>query len=415
MSLKLPTLTVKVFSASVIALLTVGSLTACSLGKSALDCTFPPIEKPAGVSTEIATIIAPGENFMDLESVIKSAASDIKATLSKDNTQFTVVLADGDPAQVTKRWVDFEDGDFEVDRQNTIDRTYKSLVTVSRCLEQDVSQEGDAAVLATEPEVDLLKAMQIAADSFEEKSSHKELFVLANGIQTGGQYLMQNGLAQGESGIESAVAALSDANALPDLGGATVHWFGLGVVDGKTQAPLNQQSVEAIESFWAKVITASNGKIGKIVRSIPFKSPANGAVKTVAINGLADACLFTLTEKDGFNFEPDSAEFLNEGSAIAGAESLAKKIVAAGCVGSLTVTGYAASGVSKNLFEKNKGKIQSLSLARATAFMKLLKAAGVQQRITVIGGGKGPVDDWNSDGSFNEELGKLNRKVVVSQ
>ena len=125
--------------------------------------------------------------------------------------------------------------------------------------------------------------------------------------------------------------------------------------------------------------------------------------------------MFTLTERDGFNFKPDSAEFLDRDSAIAGAEDLARKIASAKCVGSLTVTGYAASGVAKDLFQKNSGKIEALSLARATAFMKLLQNAGVNQKITVVGGGKGPVDDWNPDGSFSEDLGKLNRKVVVSQ
>jgi hypothetical protein len=408
-------LTFKLFTATALSILVSGSLTGCSLGKSALDCGFPTIEKPSGVTTEIAAIVAPGDNFMDLESVIKSAASDIKATLTKDRTQFTVVLADGDPSQVTKRWVAFEDGDFEVDRQNTIDRTYKSLVTVSRCLEQEAGSSSSTSEFATQTDVDLLKAMQIAADSFEESASDKELFVLANGIQTAGQYLMQNGLAQGEDGIASAVAKLKQANALPDLGGATVHWFGLGVVDGAKQAPLNQQSVEAIEAFWTSVIASSNGKMGKTVRSIPFKAPGAGAISTMAISGLANACLFTLTEKDGFNFQPDSAEFLDRDSAIAGAEELARKISSAKCVGSLTVTGYAASGVAKDLFQKNTGKIEALSLARATAFMKLLQNAGVNQKITVVGGGKGPVNDWNPDGSFSEDLGKLNRKVVVSQ
>lgn len=408
------TLATKLLGISAVVVVLAGSLAGCSLGKSALDCSFPTLEKPSGVETEIASIVAPSDNFMDFESVIKSAASDIKATLQNDKTQFTVVIADGEPSQVSKRWVAFQEGDFEVDKQNRIDRTYKSLVTVSRCL-NEVGTSTAANALETQPEVDLLKAMQIAADSFEEAASHKELFILANGIQTAGQYLMQNGLAQGESGISSAVSALSDASALPDLNGATVHWFGLGVVGGDKQPALNQQSVEAIEAFWTKVITSSNGKIGKIVRSIPFKAPANGSVRTTAIGGLEDACLFTLTEKDGFNFQPDTADFINPNAASAGAESLARKINAAGCVGSLTVTGYAASGVHKDKFQENKNKIQALSLERAEAFVELLKGAGVEQRIKVVGGGKGPVEDWNPDGSFSEELGQLNRKVVVSQ
>ena len=75
-----------------------------------------------------------------------------------------------------------------------------------------------------------------------------------------------------------------------------------------------------------------------------------------------------------------------------------------------------ASGVDKD--EYNNAEIEAgkaLSLARAKAFAALIKAAGWNGKIKAVGGGKGPVDDWNSDGSFNESKGKSNRKVVISQ
>jgi hypothetical protein len=36
-------------------------------------------------------------------------------------------------------------------------------------------------------------------------------------------------------------------------------------------------------------------------------------------------------------------------------------------------------------------------------------------KIEVIGAGKGPINDWDENGNFVEELGAQNRKVVVVQ
>ena len=78
--------------------------------------------------------------------------------------------------------------------------------------------------------------------------------------------------------------------------------------------------------------------------------------------------------------------------------------------------GFVASGVDKDAY--NDAEIEAgkaLSLARAEAFAALIKAAGWDGKIKAIGGGKGSVDDWNADGTFNETKGKSNRKVVISQ
>jgi hypothetical protein len=44
-----------------------------------------------------------------------------------------------------------------------------------------------------------------------------------------------------------------------------------------------------------------------------------------------------------------------------------------------------------------------------------LVLAGVTVEILSEGGGKGPENDWNEDGSYNDELGKKNRIVVITQ
>ena len=112
---------------------------------------------------------------------------------------------------------------------------------------------------------------------------------------------------------------------------------------------------------------------------------------------------------------PDTATFVNAEMAEVGAQNISKAIEQAGCDGGLTVTGFAASGHSKAEYPKFEQATIALSKKRATAFKDLLIAAGATAAIKAIGGGKGPEVDWNADGSFNEDLGKKNRIVEISQ
>jgi len=148
--------------------------------------------------------------------------------------------------------------------------------------------------------------------------------------------------------------------------------------------------------------------------------PSATAVKVTSVSWLPDACVsVTLGAEKGFEFKPDLATFVDIEKAREGALEVAEQVNASSCSGTVTLTGYTASGRDEAEYLSNYAsvseKLQVLSLARANAFADLLREAGMNGNIEVIGAGKGPVVDWDDKGNFVEELGAQNRKVVVTQ
>ncbi|MFZ4079567.1 MAG: hypothetical protein ACOYKK_09025, partial [Microbacteriaceae bacterium] len=110
-----------------------------------------------------------------------------------------------------------------------------------------------------------------------------------------------------------------------------------------------------------------------------------------------------------------SPEFLDPVAATLVATTIASKVAASQCPGALTVTGFVASGVPLAQYVFGNPDDVQLSSDRAAAFAALLTTAGVSVPVTVVGGGKGPVTDWDDAGNFVEDLGKQNRTIVVTQ
>lgn len=398
----------KFVALSVGAILAVGTLTSCSLEDAPLSCDFVQTTNDREITNEIAVIESPTSNFVDFDNAIQATKSDITKQL-KEGTQLSVVVGDAQPKLISTTYVEFDDGDTDADKKNTTKRAYGVVTHVSNCV---VSPKNE---LNVESETDVLASLGVAADTFNSRGATKEIFVLSNGLQTTGQYPMQTRGIPTIEDAPSVIEQLKEAKALPDLQGATVNWVGMGLTDGKTQRKLNQQTLDALENYWTLVIEASNGKVGKIIRQVPDGTPNEAAIVVSQISGIKNACFFTLGQEAGFNFAPSSATFIDESVARAGARDIVSKFNSAGCSGELYVTGYVASGVSQNDYDpSNTGNIE-LSLQRAEAFKALLESEGISGKVTAIGGGKGPENDWNADGSFNEEAGKLNRIVVISQ
>lgn len=394
-------------------LLTVGlvsfGLTSCSLQAVPLDCEFEAKSTDQKVTQEVAVVEAPTSNFNNFGNVINESKSAIREAISEDGSQLSIVVADAQPQLVSTSYTVFDSGDSDADKENTQKRAFGAVSTVSECA-LTTSNE-----LKLEPETDLLAALSVAADTFTSPDADHVIFMLSNGIQTAGQYPMQEmGIPSAEN-ASSIVQQLNDEGALPDLKGAVVNWVGLGQTDSVLQRSFNQQTVDALELFWTLVIEASNGKVGNIDREVVAGDPSKNSLSVSTISGLKNACFFTLGADSGFNFKPNTAQFLDESIARSGAKSIVDQVNAEGCSGELHVTGYVASGVNQSEYVVGNPDNIQLSLERAEAFKKLLIEEGLQGEVTAHGGGKGPENDWNADGTFNEDAGKLNRVVVISQ
>lgn len=322
--------------------------------------------------------------------------------------EFSIVVADSAPRPVYKNWVFLEPEKLETDTD---------LMQKSRRAKNAVSKVYECLFETAEPlgslkeNVDLIAALGTAASTLSEAESRR-IFVFSNGLQTAGTPNMSKVFPTSTDDVDRILDKLEEAQALPNLDGITVSWDGLGQQTDGRQA-LEQQSLNILRYFWQQLISRSGGTppkefgLASYGTEAPANAPASGTIAPIA-----KICLFTLGETSGFAFKPDSSEFLDRGLAVAGAEQIAAQILSSGCGDEeLSVTGFTASGSSKEEFEKN-GPDLELSKERAEAFAALLRERGINV-IEVIGGGKGPIVDWDSKGNFVEELGKLNRIVRI--
>jgi hypothetical protein len=243
------------------------TFSALAIGTSLVGCAREPFEfscesrvgKPSlKVNREIAVVLAPTSNFIDIKTVLTESDAQISKLLELDGTQLTIVIADSTPSVVSKQWVDFSEAVFEPDRIEIVDKAKDNLTWASTCASGDAGSS-----FQLDSEVDLLGAIQVASDSFTAGSDDKYLFVLANGIQTSGQLVMQEGLPSDVASGDKIGKQLLESGALGDLRGAKVYWSGLAQLNELEPQP-NQLSKDVLVSIWAGIIRESGGKIASL-------------------------------------------------------------------------------------------------------------------------------------------------------
>ena len=379
-----------------------------------VDCAAKQGDSPASVSREVGVVLAPSDTFVRFPNAIDSATADLTSLLNKDGAQVATVLADGSPQQRALGWVDFSKAVFEADREKSLNRALGKIRITYSC--SVMSREQNQTAIKTTPGADYLAALAMTAGTFTHPGSERSIVVLGNGLQDLGQVDLTKGLPQDSSAAKSVADTLKAAGALPDLTGVKVYWFGLGQVDGVKQKPLHPIASKALETLWTELIKAAGGELVKVVKTIPYADPVSTSVQAKAIEVPAPPCVFMLTSDDGFNFKPDSADFLDAAKAKQGADNMAAEIAKSNCSGPLYVVGYAASGVDKRDYNAAAAaKVKSISATRAIAFKGLLEKAGVAIKLVPVGAGKGPTNDWDLSGKFIEEMGKQNRFVEITQ
>ena len=371
----------------------------------------PDVRTSANVETSV--VVAPTVTFTDIELPLEVASERLIAKLNNEKliNTLTVVVADNNPRKVRDLVVEQEPGEVIQDFEEKLNRASGVVKVGVGCALDNARTEAGAS------ETDLLRALGAAADSFLNDESKKTIFVLANGLQTSGEINMVNDMPQSVDQAKSLAKQLKQANALPNLKGASVEWFGMGSVQtSEVQPKLNEQTVKVLEAFWSEAIKLSGGSLDFEVREVGYSTPPANSFKTSGVSSLPSSCLITLNEDDGVRFNPGVTTFVSDSKAKKAAEAAVAELSKNECTGEIKITGFVASGVAKDKYDAAEIESgQQLSLARAKAFAALIKAAGWSGKITSVGGGKGPENDWNADGSFNENKGKNNRKVVISQ
>ncbi len=378
-----------------------------------IDCSAPQGDAPSEVPGETAVVLAPTNNFVRFTNAISSAESDIHDRLNVNGSQIATVLANSSPTQKFQSWVNLTSS-FEADRVEEIDGAIGQVRLTYFCAV--MLQNQNKSAYATSEGADFFAGLQTASQTFTHPSAKHTIIVIGNGLQDVGQVDFSKALPQDSAAAKSIVASLDAKGALPDLTGIEVIWHGLGQTNPSLQEPLHPIAMKALEAFWTELIEAAGGELVKVVKTIPYADPVSTSIQVKPIDVPAPPCVFMLTSDDGFNFKPDSADFLDAAKARKGAENMAAEIEKSECSGPLYVVGYAASGVDKKQYNSGAiARVKSLSAARAAAFKGLLEQSGVKIKLVPVGAGKGPTTDWDLNGKFVEDMGKQNRFVEITQ
>jgi len=393
-------------------ILMLSTLTACAQGPQ-VSCEFNRIDKSAEVSKEIAVVMAPNLGFVDFENVMSSALPKIQDVFSDNkNATLSIVLADGNPEIVSSAIIDVEQFGFtQTDVNEEVENAISEVSKVYRC-----SLGLDGVRSSTSDESDLTLALAKAAGAFESEGTQREIFVLSNGISTSGQVDFTNDGVPTLDNYSAKVDQYDSQNALVDLKGASVTWIGLGQTDGEYQEKLGTQSIDALTGFWTLIVEKSKGVAKSInAGNVVFGEPDPNSLMIAKVDtAFEKACISEeLGEDQGLIFKGNDDTFEDPRVARESIEEIARKIVDSNCNGLIRITGYVASNTPKDSFN-GIGDMQ-LSLDRANVVRDLLAEFGVSVEMETDGAGWGKVDDWNPDGTFNDDLGKQNRIVKIEQ
>lgn len=413
--MKFPSRVTRLASAFSIGLVLATTLSAClSTDLGVGECDFGtgiPPKDTEKLAAAAAIVVQASEDFPSAESALAQSEELRQIFPSRESQapfQFSFVVADGAPRAVYQNWV-FIEGDkleTETDLQQKSLVAQSSLTRTYECLFDPAQPFGKL-----EENVDIIASLGAAASALS-NGEERAIYVFSNGIQTAGTPDMSKVFPESFDEVDQIVEKLEKAQALPDLSGVRVSWNGLGQ-QTEGQVRLEQQSLNILKYFWQQVILRSGGTPPQEFELGAYGTTAfQNAPTSKDIAEVSKICLFTVGEQSGFAFKPDSSEFLDRSLAIAGAQQISKEIFESGCGDeALKVTGFTASGTSREKFKRTEIDLQ-LSKARAEAFAELLRDEGVKVS-DVIGGGKGPIVDWDEAGNFVEELGKQNRIVRI--
>jgi len=390
------------------------------------NCEFYSDESSAKTDkAQTSVILSPTDNFVDFSSLVSRAKSEVTSSLGGSLTdgeitdakgrELSIVLGDGAPALIVHSTVTVESNDAMDIRRAIDETTYGTVELAVLCAAGDYKNPGDE--ISTTPESDVLKSLKVAAAQLNTSGS-KDIYVFGNGIQTAGAIQMQDtdSFPKTDKLAKRFAKSLNMKREIPNLNGAVVHWYGLGQVDGVKQSTLPLAYSSSLRTFWAEVIQYGGGTLQDVCAECGTGRPNDKTIPVHAVNVSACNLIVELYEEDGVEFKPDSTKFVSRSKALNAAKTTVGKFNKKKC-DALTVTGFAAAGMSKGKYLANRAEIDEtnkpLTLLRAQAFAKLLTQAGFDGEITSAGGGTCGTE-WDAAGAVDPRKQKLCRRVEVT-
>ncbi len=272
--------------------------------------------------------------------------------------------------------------------------------------------------IADDPEVDTLKALQIALRSLNDASegSEKILFVIDSGLSTTGVLNFRNNLL--DAPPETIVTLLKERDAIPDFHGTRVIWQNMGDTDFP-QAPLNDIQRGNLEKIWKAIVEAGQGifepnaamyhegaevtypEVSAVV--LPEEEPI--VFKSNAVTEEMDFQTPVILSEEQIRFLGDLAEYADKEQAHRILKPIAEYMEAHPDLRMLLIG--TTAGDSDNDFTR------MLSYERAEAVRDTLVSFGIEEkRFDVLG--LACTDPWHVYGiPTSSEAAAVNRKTVL--
>lgn len=306
-----------------------------------------------------------------------------------------------------------------------IDDKYKSASTER--LDMDARSKttnlitGMQSVIATDPEVDYLAALNLAVRSLSSLEGYdsKTVVVIGTGLSTSGVLDFQNNLISAEPG--TVVELLKEKDEIPDFNGITVYWQQMGDVAAPQQALTSAQR-NNLQQIYGGIVEAGGGTFcyNSIIANPVNKEAAYPAVTPVELPAdtpisFEPEILDTEDSQDVFTepvvlteeqvtFIGDKAEYLHPEEA----ESVLKPIAEYLINNNVTIL---LCGTTAG--DTNSAYTMELSQARAERVKQTLVDLGVDPDC-IIAIGLGSTDPWHVYGiPTSDKAASCNRKTVL--
>lgn len=271
-------------------------------------------------------------------------------------------------------------------------------------------------VRATEPEIDLLAALNAAAGDLQAHGGdNKVLCVVASGVSTTGLIATTPELLAAEA--QEIETQLRELNSLSDYSNIEVHFYGLGQVIGDKQKIPSSIAAKNAELLKA-ILQGAGATTVKMESDILTPLGCDGELPACTAMTFESDTLTLPTISTGQTAEitlsNSQLQFVGDEATFADPDASARLLdsIASQCLehkyASIQVEGHTAAS---QLYDSDAAI--ALSTRRAEAVASELISRGMdEQRISVSG--VGDRDSASLDaGNFNEEVAKQDRKVIL--
>lgn len=317
----------------------------------------------------------------------------------------SVTISSGTPKTVANWPLDVENKDVGAAKLNQIAKANTEVII------QEIS-----LLKADTPEVNTLSAINKEANNVNATNAlSKTIIVYDTGLSTSGilNFTTENLLNSSPSFI---VDQLESSNALPNLSGIDVYWYGLGQTRGEQE--LDDENRYKLKAIWTEIINRCNPKSlnfndAELTMESDDNLPDVTIVDTISteirMNSITEESNVVVLEEEQLCFIPDTAEFSDPDAANEKIRSLAVSIKESDDV--MYVIGSTATYGTPD-------SSNTLSEQRAIAVSQALIDNGVNEnKLVSVGIGQKQcslkVNDLDSEGNLVEEQAKHNRAVFL--